>query len=91
MGGAKGNRVSSMLEVHGRGKHAGHPRRRCPLCNPAPVEPRISTASGSWAHRGYLVRWNPISRYWWIEKGGHNLGSCTGLEDGRRIIDELLN
>lgn len=42
------------------------------------------------AHKGYLIRHNPIGDHWWIEKGGFRIGACKDLADGRRIIDEEL-
>lgn len=44
----------------------------------------------SYAHRGYLIRHNPLSNVWWIEKDGFQISSCLDLEDGRRIIDTVL-
>jgi hypothetical protein len=42
------------------------------------------------AHRGYLIRVNFLGVHW-IEKDGHVIVHyCRDVDDGRRIIDELL-
>jgi len=34
---------------------------------------------------------NPLTSIFWIEKDRQHIGYCSGIEDGKRIIDELLD
>lgn len=42
-------------------------------------------------YKGYWINKNPLGiATYWIEKDKQHIGYCTGLEDGKRIIDVIL-
>lgn len=43
------------------------------------------------AHRGYVIRHNPLLGTRWIERDGHRVSGCSSVEDGRAIINSLLD
>lgn len=42
-------------------------------------------------HKEYWINYNNLNGKFYIEKEGSYIGSCKGLEDGKRIIDELVD
>lgn len=42
------------------------------------------------AYRGHLIRQNPLTGAWWVEKGGFLLQWVNDEAHGRRVIDALL-
>lgn len=45
---------------------------------------------GEGAYRGYLIRRNPFTDAWFIEKDQLLIGWAKDAEDARRIVDSLV-